>query len=75
MEYQNYYIYKTLQGDTWDSIALDFYNSESYSSALIQANPELITALIFDAGTALIIPIIDQPTPSTLPPWKRGAAT
>ncbi len=72
MEYQKYYIYKTLQGDTWDSIALDFYNSESYSSMLMQANPELITVLIFDADTELKVPILEKSAPSTLPPWKRG---
>jgi phage tail protein X len=66
-----YYIYETLQGDTFDMIALDFYNDEVYASTIIQANPDYRNILIFDAGIKLIIPIIDEPTAVTLPPWKR----
>lgn len=67
----DYYKYETLQGDTFDMIALDFYNDEKYASTIIQANPEYCDAIIFDAGINLKIPIIDEQTPETLPPWKR----
>lgn len=66
-----YYEYETLQGDTFDMIALDFYNDEKYASVIIQANPKYCNVLIFDAGIKLIIPIIEQKTAETLPPWKR----
>jgi hypothetical protein len=66
-----YYEYTTISGDTWDSISLDFYNDEHYTSELMNANPQYITTLVFDEGTTLKIPIIETPTPSTLPPWKQ----
>jgi len=69
-----YYEYITLGGDTFDSIALDFYNNEKLSSVIIQANPEYRKVLIFQGGETLKIPIIEQTAPSSLPPWKRGSA-
>lgn len=71
-DYQQYYRYKTLQGDTFDSIALDFYNSEKYANIIMQANPKYVSTLVFDAEVELIIPIIQEETTSTLPPWKQG---
>jgi phage tail protein X len=66
-----YYTYTTLQGDTFDSIALDFYNDETYSSNIIQANSNHTKVIVFDAGTVLRIPVIEAPAPTTLPPWRR----
>ncbi len=63
--------YTTLQGDTFDMIALDFYHNEKYASKIIQANPEYATTLVFDAGTVLKIPILTETASGTLPPWKR----
>lgn len=67
-----YWIYKTLHGDTWDAIALDFYNDEKYASTIIQANPNYIGTIIFEAGIELKIPIIDDTAASTLPPWRTA---
>ena len=66
-----YLTYRTLQGDTWDSIALDFYADANQSYIIRNANPQYIDYIILDGGMELKIPIIpDSVTPSTLPPWK-----
>lgn len=67
-----YYEYETLEGDTWDSISLDFYDSEYYVSIIMELNLEHIKTLVFDAGVTLKIPIIEEQEANTLPPWKRG---
>ena len=66
-----YYKYETLQGDTFDMIALDFYNDESKAAVIIQANPQYSNVLIFDANVILKIPQIEEAVVETLPPWKR----
>lgn len=65
-----YYKYKTLEGDTWDSIALDFYNEETLAGEIINANLHYCTTITFDEGIELKIPIIDKPKSSNLPPWR-----
>lgn len=66
-----YYEYTTLQGDTFDMIALDFYDEEAYASQIIEANPEYCKTIIFDEGIVLKIPIVEDVAPEVLPPWKR----
>lgn len=68
---RQHYEYITLQGDTFDMIALDFYDEEAFASTIIQANPEHCRTIVFDAGTVLKIPIIGDAAPASLPPWKR----
>lgn len=63
--------YITLSGDTFDSIALDFYNEERLSHHIISANPQYRNTILFDGGEELRIPIIKQEASDTLPPWKR----
>lgn len=65
-----YYEYTTLQGDTFDMIALDFYDDEAYASKIIEANPEYCKVIIFESGVVLKIPIVEESSPETLPPWK-----
>lgn len=64
------WLYKTAQGDTWDSLAFDIYGSEKLMHILIEANPKHIDTLIFGVGVELIIP---QTPPSTInqlkAPW------
>lgn len=67
-----YYEYETLQGDCWDSIALDYYGDEYKASLLMAANPEHIRTIIFEAGIILKVPLIEEAQASTLPPWKQG---
>lgn len=66
-----YLSYTVLSGDTFDSIALDFYNEESLSGHIISANPIYRNTIIFGGGEILKIPIIEQQSVDSLPPWKR----
>lgn len=66
--------YTTVAGDTFDLLALEFYDDEKSASAIIQANPDYCDVLIFEAGVVLSIP--DEASvalPETLPPWRREA--
>ena len=67
----NTFQYSTMQGDTFDMLALDVYNDESKASVIIQANPQYASVLIFDADVVLTIPLISAEAASTLPPWMR----
>ena len=62
----------TVEGDTFDGLALEFYNDEKQASTIIKANPDHCGTLIFDAGVALTIPDEAAATPpESLPPWRR----
>lgn len=64
--------YTTRQGDTFDELALQVYNSEKKAHLLIEANPDYADVLIFDAGVELTIPIYEgTDQPETLAPWRR----
>lgn len=66
-------IYITVEGDTFDSLALLFYDDEKLASMIIQANPDCCDTLIFEAGVSLTIPEAAAAVlPETLPPWRRG---
>lgn len=65
-------IHITAEGDTFDTLALEYYNEEKLSSTLIQANPDHCATLIFEAGIPLTIPDTTAVhLPETLPPWRR----
>ena len=62
----------TVDGDTFDALALAYYNDEKLASSIIQENPDYCDVLIFDAGVVLSIPDKAAVTPpETLPPWRR----
>ena len=66
--------YRTVQGDTWDLIALKMYpkvGGEKLMDVLLKYNPEHIKAVIFSANVILNIPDVDIPVISSLPAWKR----
>ena len=64
--------YITVEGDTFDYLALLFYSDEKLASTIIQANPDYCDVIIFDAGVELIIPDVPEAEmPSSLPPWRR----
>ena len=68
-----YSTYITIEGDTFDALALRFYNDEKLASTIIQANPDYCDVLIFEAGISLSIPDeANVALPETLPPWRRG---
>ena len=64
--------YTTIQGETWDTISEDFYDTPFKVAELIAANPQYTDTLIFEDGIELTIPILESESPDTLPPWKRG---
>lgn len=64
--------YTTMQGDTFDIIALRQLGSELYMSDIIAANPAHRETVIFPADVVLVMP--DIPAGSklvSLPLWKR----
>lgn len=63
--------YVTIAGDTFDIIALDFYNDEFRTADIIRANPQYAGVVSFDAGIVLKIPYMEESAPESLPPWKR----
>ena len=64
-------IYRTIQGDTFDIIALKFYEDEFKSIEIIKANPDHSAVLKFDEGVILKIPKLENEISDDLPPWKR----
>ena len=67
-----YYKYTTKEGDTFDMIALNFYDEEKMATTIIEANPDYSDVIIFDADVELIIPIgEDVDGIETTPPWRR----
>lgn len=67
-----YDVIRTIEGDTFDRLALEFYNDEKKASLIIGQNLDHCDTLIFEAGVELRIPIVDDvELPETLPPWRR----
>lgn len=65
--------YTTRQGDTFDELALQVYDSEKKAHLIIEANPDYSDVLIFDAGIVLTIPVFDDTElPESLAPWRRS---
>ena len=74
VEILGYDEYLTAEGETYDGLALTFYNEEKLASYIIQANPDYMDVLIFEQGIKINIPILNVvETPDTLPPWRRSA--
>ena len=65
-------MYNTIQGDTWDGIAVKVYGDEKYLNNLLEENQQHRDVLIFPAGAQLILPDIEVQTTTILPPWKKG---
>lgn len=64
-------IYKTIQGDTWDGIAIKVYGDERYINELLEANQEFNEIVISPANIKLMLPEIETKATSILPPWKK----
>lgn len=64
--------YKTVSGDTWDTIAYKLWSKEQYAGKLVDANPKYISTVVFSAGVELQVPDITVPVSTSLPPWKNG---
>lgn len=68
-----YYLeYTTIEGDTFDTLALDFYDEERMSTFIMQYNPDYLDYLIFPANVKLTIPIYEEAmSVDSLPPWRK----
>lgn len=64
-------VYRTLQGDTWDGIAVKVYGDEKYMNALLEANQVHRERIIFPANVILSLPNVATQATSILPPWKK----
>ena len=71
----NFVEYVTKQGDRWDTIAFKAYGDASLINGIIEANTSIIISPILEAGTRVIVPILEsgeiQIDSELLPPWKR----
>tara|TARA_R110000782_G_scaffold252478_1_gene340304 strand:- start:262 stop:483 length:222 start_codon:yes stop_codon:yes gene_type:complete len=71
----NFVEYVTKQGDRWDTIAFKAYGDASLINGIIEANTSIIISPILQAGTRVIVPILEsgevQIDSELLPPWKR----
>ena len=61
--------YITAQGDTWDSIALRFYNDEDLMWVLIDANPQYRHLAVFSANCELAVPDVPRVIRNNAPSW------
>ena len=65
--------YRTNQGETWESISMDFYGTPYKMAELISSNRQYADVIIFADSVELNIPILEVDEVSeTLAPWKRG---
>lgn len=63
--------YTTIQGDMWDGIAKKVYGTESGMNALLKANMQYRSTVIFSAGIILSVPEYTALVTDKLPPWRR----
>lgn len=65
-------VYKTVQGDMWDSISFSQLGDERYTDFLILVNPQYRDVYIFSSGCELTIPDVEEKIiADDLPPWKK----
>lgn len=66
---------KTVEGDTFDGLALEYYDDEKQAGLIIGANLDYCDVLIFESDVEIRVPIVENvETPETLPPWRRETA-
>ena len=64
--------YKTIQGDTFDSIAFKLWGEEKYMKELIQANLDYADVLVFSPNVELNVPTVEEGwDPEELPFWRE----
>lgn len=61
--------YTTIQGDTWDMVAKKVYDDESYTSLLMEANPQLLDYFVFPEGIVITVPEKPEET-DDMPEWR-----
>ena len=67
--------YITKEGDRIDTLAHRFYGGQHGISILAEANPFVPLEAIFEIGTVIIVPILENSTEisnnENLPPWMQ----
>ena len=64
--------YETRYGDSFDQLALEFYNNEKLAHLIMDFNPDYADVIIFDSNIALQIPIYEESqSVESLPRWQR----
>lgn len=64
--------YTTIQGQTWDMIALEVYGSEFYAGYLMSQNTKLLHYFIFPEGILLHVPALsDSEAMVQQPDWRN----
>ena len=65
---------RTVQGDTWDTIALRAYGNELRAQELMETreNVRLLDIQVFSAGVVVATPEVADATPAEdLPEWRK----
>jgi phage tail protein X len=68
----------TVAGERWDLLSWQYYGDPTLYSPIIMANPGVPIEPVFEAGIAIVIPIVQQSAApaADLPPWKtQGQST
>ena len=64
--------YRTVQGDTFDSVAYRLWGEPRLAHLLMRANPSFMEVVIFSGGVELAVPeYTPQPVQTELPPWMQ----
>lgn len=72
MEIIGYKTHIAAAGETFDSVAFDYYGEEFMADKLMKENSIYIKTIVFTGGETLKIPIYDDiESTETLAPWRR----
>lgn len=72
MEIVGYRTHIAAAGESFDSVAFDFYGDEFMADKLMKENPLYVDRIIFEGGENLTIPVYDDvESTETLAPWRR----
>jgi phage tail protein X len=71
---RQFILHTTRAGERWDLLAWQYYGDPTDYSPIIMANPNIPIEPVFDAGLAIVVPILQTSAIVTvdLPPWKRS---
>lgn len=65
-----YDVHKCRAGETWDSLALKFYGSESKMMILLEFNPQYSSVLVFEGNEMIRVPVLEQTSTENIPDWR-----
>lgn len=72
MQIVDYKTHIAAAGESFDSLALDYYGDEFMADKLMKENPLHIKKVIFEGGEQITIPVYDDiESTETLAPWRQ----